>query len=251
MRKHLNKMKLVLFFGLSALTCAAIGAGPPKSIKVPQSFISTCENKFPESEIIFNFRDAPVEEDQKESIRSLTVSARNSNTVHSGERHVLGLTTSKLSWGLDTSYESLHLSDLNVACARPKIKIELEVIYHKVHIAKELSRNSCEYNFVREHEYKHVKINKENMQKHSKEIVAAFNKRFPNRIIYGPIEKVNKEVQTSMSNAWMPFIKKATAKMEQEGNKRHKAIDSVEEYKKSNTVCSGRIPSIIQASENK
>jgi hypothetical protein len=246
-----NDMKSVTFIGLLTMTYPAFGENPNKSIgdKVPETFRSTCENKFPTSEIIFNFRDVPVKEDHNESIQSLTNLARKSKAVHSSERHVLGLTTSKLSWGLDASYESLRLSELDMACARPKIKIELEVIYHKVHIAKELSRNSCEYNFVHDHEYKHVNINQENVLRHSNELVAAFNKRFPNRIIYGPIAKVNNEVETKMNNEWIPFIKKATAKMEAEGNKRHKAIDSSEEYEKGNTVCSGKISSIIQASE--
>ena len=244
-------MRLAIFFGLFTIICPALGATPNKSIstKMPESFVSTCENNFQASEVVFNFRDIPVEEDYKESIKSLTVLARKLKAVHSNERYVLGLTTSKLSWGLDASYESLRLPDLNVACARPKIKIELEVIYHKVQIAKELSRNSCEYDFVRDHEYKHVNINKDNMRRNSKELIAAFNNRFPNRIIYGSIEKVSREVQTTMDNEWIPFIKKTTAKMEIEGNKSHKALDSPEEYAKGNTVCSGKISNILQAIE--
>jgi hypothetical protein len=242
-------MKLVIFFGLLSVILPVFGAVKSNN-KMPADFVSDCEKSFPTSEVIVNFHDIPVEEDQKESIQSLTISARKSN-IHSGEPYVLGLTTLTLSWGLDASVKLLRLNDLNVACARPQIKIELKVIDHKVHIAKELPRNSCEYNFVRNHEYKHVNINKDNMRRYSKELVAAFNKQFPNRIIYGSFEKVNSEVQTTMNKKWTSFIEKATAKMEIEGNKRHKALDSPEEYAKANTVCSGGISSIIQASKKK
>jgi hypothetical protein len=242
-------MKLIIFFGLLSVILPAFGA-VKYSNEMPASFVSDCEKNFPRSEVILNFHDIPVEEDQKESIRSLTISARKSK-IHSGERYALGLTTLKLSWALDASVKLLRLNGPNVACARPQIIIELKVIDHKVHIAKELPRNSCEYNFVRDHEYKHVNINKDNMRRYSKELVAAFNKQFPSRIIYGSFEKVDSEVQKTMNKKWTSFIEKATAKMEIDGNKRHKALDSPEEYAKANTVCSGRISNIIEASEKK
>jgi hypothetical protein len=243
-------MKLAIFFGLLAVINLAFGATKSGN-KMPETFVSACEQKFPTAEVIFNFRDVDVEEDYRESIKSLTASARKSNSIHSGARHVLGLTTYKLSWGLDASVESLQLRELDVACARPTIKIDLEVLYHKVHIAKEFARNSCEYNFVRDHEYKHVNINKDNMRRHSKELIAAFNKQFSNRIIYGSIAKVNKEVQTTMDKKWIPFVKKTTEKMEAESNKRHKVLDSPEEYAKGSTVCSGKISAILQGLERK
>ncbi len=243
-------MKLVIFLGLLAIINPALGE-TKSSNTMPETFVSTCEQKFPTPEVIFNFRDVALEEDYRESIQSLTASARKTNSIHSGARHVLGLTTFKLSWGLDASVESLQLREQDIACARPTIKIELEVLYHKVHIAKEFARNSCEYNFVRDHEYKHVNINKDNMRRHSNELVAAFNKQFPNRIIYGSIEKVNKEVQATMDKKWIPFVKKTTAKMEAEGNKRHQALDSPEEYAKGNTACSGKISNILQGMERK
>ena len=242
-------MKFVIFLGLLSVILPVFGE-VKHSNKMPASFVSDCEKNFPTSEVILNFHDTPVEEDQKETIQSLTISARKSN-IHSGKRYVLGLTTLKLSWGLDASFKLLRLSEPNVACARPQITIELKVIDHKVHIARELPRNSCEYNFVRDHEYKHVNINKDNMRQYSKELIAAFKKQFPNRIIYGSYEKVDSEMKKTMNKKWTSFIEKATAKMEIEGNKRHKALDSPEEYAKANTVCSGRIPSIFEAIEKK
>src|SRR5690349_10889892 len=119
-----NDMKLAIFFGLLAVINLAFGATKTGN-KMPETFVSACEQKFPTAEVIFNFRDVDVEEDYRESIKSLTASARKSNSIHSGARHVLGLTTYKLSWGLDASVESLQLRELDVACARPTIKIDL------------------------------------------------------------------------------------------------------------------------------
>ena len=243
-------MKLVIFLGLLAIINPALGA-TKSSRTMPEAFVSTCEQKFPTPEVIFNFHDVAVEEDYKESIQSLTALARKTNSIHSAAHYVLGLTTSNLSWRLDATVESLQLREQDIACAQPTIKIELEVLYHKVHIAKEFASNSCEYNFVRDHEYKHVNINKDNMRRYSKELIAAFNKQFSNRIIYGSIENVNKEVQAAMNKQWIPFVKKTTAKMEAEGNKRHQVLDSPEEYAKANTACSGKISSILQGIEKK
>ena len=246
-------MKVVIFFGLLAVMQPAFAAKVNDSVDdaIPETFIAACELSFPTSEVEVSFRDKPVKESQKESIRSLTALARKYNAAHSSEHHVLGLTTSELSWEIGSEFKSLPLGSPDIHCARPKIKIELEVNYHVVHIASELPPQSCEYNFVHDHEYEHVKINKDNMQRYIKEIVADFKKHFPNKILYGSSEKLNREMQKAMSNEWLPFIKEVTAKMEAEGIKRHQAIDTPEEYAKGSTVCSGKISAIIRASESK
>ena len=246
-------MKVVIFFGLLAIMQPVFAAKLNKYISdaIPETFISACERSFPTSEVTVSFRDKPVKEDHKESIRSLTALARKYNAAHSGDHRVLGLTTSELSWEIGSEFKSLPLGNPDIHCARPNINIEVEVNYHVVHIAKELPLESCEYNFVHDHEYDHVKINRDNMQRYIKEIVADFKNHFPNKILYGPSEKLNSEMQKAMSNEWLPFIKEVTAKMEAEGMKRHNNIDTPEEYAKGNTVCSGKISTIIRASEKK
>jgi hypothetical protein len=243
-------LKLLAFLALHTIMYSAFGANANKSVRaLPETFVSECELNFPKSEVKINVKEGTITESNEESIRSLTALAQKTKVIHADQHRTLGLTTLELSWGIDAEFNSLRLQNLNMQCARPTIKIELEVVNHLVHIAKEFPPKSCEYNFVREHEYKHVRLNKENLRRYAKEATNALNERFPNPILYGSIENVTEKMQKMMDNEWLPFIKKVTAKMESEGMELHKLIDTPEEYAKGHKVCAGKISQVIRASD--
>jgi len=243
-------LKLLVFLALHTIIYSAFGATANKLVHpVPDTFVSECEHNFPKSEVKIIVKEGSINESNQESIQSLTALARKTKVIHADQYRTLGLTTLELSWGIDAEFNSLRLEKLNTQCARPKIKIELEVLNHLVHIANEFPPNSCEYKFVQEHEYKHVRLNKKNIKRYAQEVVTALNKRFPNTIIYGSVEDVNKKMQRMMDHDWLPFIKEVTAKMESEGMELHKLIDTAEEYAKGHNVCGGKISRIIREME--
>lgn len=242
--------KFLAFLALPTIMYSAIGSDANASVPlVPETFVSKCELNLPKSEVKISVDEGSIAENNQESMRSLTALARQTKVIHADEHRTLGLTTLELSWGIDAEFKSLRLGNLDIQCARPKIKIELKVIDHLVRIAKEFPPKSCEYNFVREHEYKHVSLNKRNIKRYAREVITVFHERFPNKILYGSIDNVTGETQRMMDNDWLPFIKKITAKMESEGMELHKLIDTPEEYAKGNKVCAGKISRIIRESE--
>lgn len=241
-------LKLLTFLALHTIVYSAFGANANKSVRVPETFAAECERNFPKSEVKISVKEGLITESNQESIRSLTALAQKTKITHADQHRSLGLTALELSWGIDAEFKSLSLNN-RMHCARPTIKIELEVVNHLVRIAKEFAPKSCEYNFVREHEYKHVRLNKKNIKRYAKAVVDAVNERFPNPILYGSSEKVTGKMQSMMDNELLPFIKEVTAKMEREGIELHKLIDTPEEYAKGNKVCGGNISRIIRESD--
>ncbi|MES2674648.1 MAG: hypothetical protein V4660_10430 [Pseudomonadota bacterium] len=242
-------LKLLALLTLNTIMFSAFGANANKSVHMPDNFVAECERNFPKSEVKVSVKEGSITESNQESIRSLTALAQKTKVIHADQHRTLGLTAMELSWGIDAEFKSLGLDQLNMHCGRPTIKIELEVINHLVRIAKEFAPESCEYNFVHEHEYKHVRLNKKNIKRYAKEVTDALNERFPNPVIYGSSEKVSGEMQRMMDNELLPFFKKVTTKIESEGIELHKLIDTPEEYAKGNKVCAGNISRIIRESD--
>ena len=244
-------MKNFLFLGLLVTVPSALGNGLQDSIqldvhgKIPEKVISSCESNLPPVKVIVSVKDSPIVETNDMSVRALTSAALTSNNPH-GNHYVLGLTTIELSWQANAQYKSYEFSSPNIRCARSEIKIDLAVLYHKVQIANEIAPKSCEYNFVREHEYRHVKLNQENIKHYAREIATEFQDHFQSKIYYGSPDKVEKAVRNEIDKNWLPFVGRTAKKLEKEGNDRHKLIDTPAEYAKANVACSGNIARILK-----
>jgi hypothetical protein len=250
-------LKILLFLGLLATVSSAFASGLRDAIqldvhgKIPEKVITTCETNLPPVKVNVSIQESPVVETNDVSIQSLTKMALELHNSHVKDRYVLGLTTIELSWHANAQYKSYEFTNPGIRCARPEMKIDLIMLYHKVQIAKDVSPGSCEYNFIREHEYRHVKVNKENVKRYAREIAKEFQEHFQSKIYYGSSVTVEKTVRNEIDNRWLPFVGRTTKKLEREGDARQSLIDTPEEYAKANVACSGNIARILKSAYGK
>lgn len=252
LRGKIVTLKIFILLGLFVVASSAFAKELKDSIqldihgKIPEKVIATCESNLPPVKINVSVQESPVEETNDTSVRSLTSTALSLNNQHGKNHYVLGLTTIELSWHANAQYKSYEFTNPGIRCARSEMKIDLAMVYHKVQIAKEIAPKTCEYNFVREHEYRHVKLNKENIKRYANDIANEFQKTFQSKIYYGSSAAVEKAVRNEIDKNWLPFVARTSKKLEKEGNDRQKLIDTPEEYAKANLACSGNIARILK-----
>lgn len=246
MRYSTKIIKTIVLGHLSIVICSAASAELSEPDNIPDQFTKECEHHFPPTSIEVTFVDATITENHLKSFKEITTSARALKSTHADESYVLGQTKFESTWRLSAEFASLQIEGKDLHCIRPKIKIELGFNYHQIEIAKELEYQSCEYNFVRNHEYQHVYINKNNMETYRRELAEAVNYRFSSSILYGAYDTVKNQLETMKDSDWLPFVKDTIAKLEAEGANRHKLLDTPEEYAKGNTVCDGKIPAVMR-----
>ncbi|MEN0036332.1 MAG: hypothetical protein AAGC78_04660 [Cellvibrio sp.] len=235
---------LVMLFPFNVIAGELVKEGV--QVVVPDDFISACEQNLPPVAISINRHEGTVNESNTESIRRLN-DIRLKTNDHASEGDMLGLTLAQLSWEYNVMYRSFQMLEPNIHCARPEIKVDMVVINHTVYIAKELPRGSCEYEVIREHEYRHVKINEENFKNYAKKLADDFQKEFNSKIYYGPLDVVDKAIKDEMQKYWGPFIERTTKKLEKDGHNLHKSIDTPEEYARIPSMCSGGITRIMNS----
>lgn len=216
----------------------------------PSQFKNECESRFPTTATEVTLVDSSVTEHHTKSLKQITASARELKTSHAEESYVMGLTRVETSWRLSVEMKSLTQESDNISCLKPAIKIELGLNSHSIDIAKELEYQSCEYNFVRNHEYQHVRINRDQLQRSKWQLENSFNANFSIPIVFGSLETLKDQIEEIKNREWIPFIKNAIKAMENERDNKHKLIDTPEEYAKGNSVCEEKIPEIIRASLN-
>lgn len=244
-------LKILIFFGLLAIMSSSFANGLRDSIqldvhgKIPEKIVTTCETNLPPIAVNVSIQESPVEETNDVTVRSLTNIALKLNNPHVKDHYVLGLTTIELSWHANAQYKSYQFTNPSIRCARSEMKIDLIMLYHKVQIAKEISPGTCEYDFVRKHEYRHVKLDEENVKSYAREIKREFQDHFESKIYYGSSGAVEKAVRNEIDNNWLPFVSRTAKTLEKEGTDRQKLIDTPEEYAKGNVACSGNIARLL------
>ena len=115
-----------------------------------------------------------------------------------------------------------------------KIEIEPEIV-----IAKEVASDRCEYSAVKEHELKHVMVDRKIVNKYAKTMGKKVYEGLKSRgFVVGPIrpeaaEAVAKRMQETVGQ----LVELEYQKMSIERQERQQAVDSLEEYERVNSLC--------------
>lgn len=245
-------LKTLAFYFLLTAACFAFGEVVNESttknapVDAPASIVAACENNLPLIDIHVQIQESPILETNEASVSELTNIALKLNNPHAQNRDILGLATMEIVWDANIKYKSFEFSNPSIHCARAEVIVDLIVLYHTLQVAKDFMPETCEYNFIREHEYKHVKVNEENLKRYAKELVDRFKANFQNKIYYGSLDSIANTINDESQNYWLPFIGEATKNIEEDGRARHQFIDTPEEYKKVDFVCSGNISRFLK-----
>lgn len=119
-----------------------------------------------------------------------------------------------------------------------KIEVELN-IDPTIVVAKELSRNTCMRNAIIEHELKHVKVDREVVNKYARLMGGKLLDELRSRgFMVGPIpEDRFEEVSAKMKNVVGQILELEFQKMSIERQENQRAVDNLEEYASVNAKC--------------
>ncbi|PNG50181.1 MULTISPECIES: hypothetical protein [unclassified Variovorax] len=161
-----------------------------------------------------------------------------------GAAHItLGLT--QANFQLSSSWEGQTLVDraTGLACARPKVKVQVQVGPQCVTVAKEFPKGTCAFWEIAEHELRHVKANQAHAERVADELKAALSRSFGNRVFYGTPGELRVVFTENLKSQWLPW-----GKSRFDGVKAaHRQIDSLAEYARNNTMCDGEVPRALGA----
>lgn len=131
-------------------------------------------------------------------------------------------------------YESIHIT----------LEIDPTIV-----IAKEVSQDACMHEAVKVHEMKHIRVDREIVNKYSKSIAAKIDDAIRQRgyvsqpVAIGNAQALAERMQTTV----MQIIDLELKKMDIERTERQQAIDSLEEYERVRALCPDFISKRVNA----
>jgi hypothetical protein len=107
-----------------------------------------------------------------------------------------------------------------------------------IYIASEFPRGTCKHNAIREHELKHVAVDREIVNKYAALLGSAVQEIVNRKPIYGPYHVAqSKEVEAFLNQQLSVALKRYSQEMDDERKKRQQGIDSLAEYERVNKLC--------------
>jgi hypothetical protein len=107
-----------------------------------------------------------------------------------------------------------------------------------IYIAREFPRNSCKHNAIKEHEMKHITVDREIVNKYATVIARSLKTELDRQTVYGPYRvSQSKEVEIYMKDRLESILRKHAKEMEDERRVRQQAVDSLAEYERVNRMC--------------
>ena len=215
-------LALLLCTGCDRL--AALAASTPL-----QSFESRCE-ALPSGEIVVVGLPTEVHEDYSvpylELARLSEPSAVNHRTV--------GLTRAK--FGYRSTLELAGLEDPRGerACARPQLRVEVEVTGMTVYVAREYRGDACREPLILDHERKHVAVFESYAAEAAPALARELESRVGRRMRYGAsIAAVQEALKRELAAHLESFMDAARAELD----RRHALIDTRDEYERITRTC--------------
>jgi len=228
MRSMLRRLALLaavaLFGGCDRL--AALAASNPL-----QSFESRCE-ALPAGRV--EIRRTPVAVAENYSV-PLAQLARMSEP-ESRHHRTVGLTRAKFGYRSTLELEGLEDAKGARACARPQVKIEIEVTGTTVYVAREFHGDACREPLILAHERQHVAVFDRYADEAARTLAREIEVRLGNRVRYGGTmagiqDALKKELAVHLEG----FMDRARGELD----RRHAAIDTPDEYDRMTRTCGG------------
>ena len=114
-----------------------------------------------------------------------------------------------------------------------KLKIE-----PSIYIASEYPPGSCKHNAIKEHELKHINMDRQIVNKYAQIVGRAIKAEIDSRSLYGPISIAQEtSIRELMRTRMETILRKVNDQMETERRSRQQAIDNINEYERVNSLC--------------
>lgn len=118
---------------------------------------------------------------------------------------------------------------------------QIEITLHiqpTIYIAREFPQGSCKHNAIREHELKHISVDREIVNKYAALIGQALKKEVDRQPVFGPyLVSQSPQVEAYLKSRLDTLLRAYSTQMDQERRQRQQKVDSLEEYERVNTLC--------------
>lgn len=224
LRRHVVLAAVALLGGCDRL--AALAASNPL-----QSFEARCE-ELPAGRV--EIRRTPVAVAENYSV-PLAQLARMSepNTTH---HRTVGLTRAKFGYRSTLELEGLEDARGARACARPQVKIEIEVSGTTVYVAREFHGDACREPLILAHERRHVAVFDRYADESTRSLTREIELRLGNRVRYGATMA---GIQEALKKELAGYLEGFMDRARDELDRRHAGIDTPDEYDRMTRTCGG------------
>lgn len=226
-----DKIKGRMFLEPLALTSLLlVSATPP----------AWCQPKTPPIVRVGLLAPQPVADTSRpmKTLETVKIDTKNPYGAHV-KTHVGGLTDGTIKVEQHASLSGASLGDQSCYWYSD-VQITVHLV-QKVYVASEYKYGSCMYNAVWEHEHKHVRVDREIINKYRPVYEQAVLRFVTQAGATGPVESHSaQKVQESMTQELRRAIRSVTDKMEAERTARQQSIDTRAEYDRVSAQCRGK-----------
>ena len=182
----------------------------------------------------------PTKYNHRSTIKELT--ERGTDTISPYPKHAItqtgGITASRVEFQTSMQFQHQSYPSLGVGCVyfdEINVTIQLDPT---IYIARDYQKRSCNYKEVLKHEKKHVRVDKEVLNKYARKIGEALRHSINNAPGRGPypLERLG-DIQTSMEEYVASVIKTQQSLMEEDRFRQQQGVDSLEEYERIRKAC--------------
>lgn len=238
--RHTNPRRAGDFVCIVAALLLALYATPTIGINIntnSKAFRDKCESTL-KSNVYVHLETVPTLVTHARSV--VTLQAKSAKATTAGHTPV-GLTEADLSVNYKWTLHTLRESVTGATCAAMDLHVYVTAGQQILSVASEIPADSCAYQFVYNHEVKHVRVNEEHARRVAERLEMALKNELENRVFYSSKEDIPTTLKSLLQSKWSTFGQQLLSEV----HKRHTQIDSASEYEAANQVCDQQIPKIL------
>ncbi len=152
--------------------------------------------------------------------------------------HVGGLMSGGIELRETMSYRTITHNRMNQICYWfDKVVVTLH-INPTIYIASEFPQGSCKHNAIKEHELKHIEVDREIVNKYAGMIGQALRDDMAKQSLFGPYMLAQtKDVEKYLKERVEYVLRYYSDMMQDERKRRQQLVDSLHEYERVNKLC--------------
>ena len=241
-RHNRARLAKVRFEPIEAVA-AATGEGHfglPVAMPAPKTYwLKICDEKLGPIQVTVHASETPLRFFNDRSVDQLTAEA----PPYDRAARVLGKTYATLvaQFGVTTRYMAIPTQP-PTTCLRPSVDVELILNDFRVTVAREFAPGSCAYNAIREHELRHVAVNRAVLPHAAEMIRNEIQRAYGGQLYFGDPERIADDLQTALTRHWLPRVQSLI----ELGLQAHEQIDTPREQERMSRVCNGEVQAVLQ-----
>jgi hypothetical protein len=214
--------------------------GLPVSMPAPKAYwLKICDEKLGPMHVTVHANETPLRFSNDRSVDQLTAEA----PPYDRSARVLGKTYATLvaQFNVTTHYMALPTQP-PTTCLRPSIDVVLVLNDFRVTVAREFAPGTCAYDAIREHELRHVAVNRAVLPHAAEMIRKEIQREYGGRLYFGDADRIAADLQTALTRHWLPRVQSLI----ELGLQAHEQIDTPQEQERMSRVCNGDVQAVLQ-----